>query len=76
METYADVLVEKAKKLSERRNFLQAQEQSLLKQIEEIKASLIKEFGENYQELFGEAVEKIRAWESSHAGEAVNAQAS
>jgi hypothetical protein len=73
METDFSVLVEKAKKLSERRNFLQAQEQSLLKQIEETKASLVKEFGENYQVLFNEAVEKIAAWESAHSGVAANA---
>jgi uncharacterized protein (DUF3084 family) len=60
-------LVEKAKKLSERRNFLKAQEQSLLKQIEETKASLVTEFGENYEELFNEAVKKIQEWDEAHA---------
>jgi hypothetical protein len=68
METDFGALVEKAKKLAERRSFLQAQEQSLLKQIDETKAALVKEFGENYMELYEEAVEKIDAWENSHAG--------
>jgi hypothetical protein len=61
-----DVLVEKAKKLSERRSFLMAQQQSISKQIEETKASLVKEFGENYEELFNDSVNKIREWEASH----------
>jgi hypothetical protein len=66
MEIDYNALVEKAKKFSERRSFLQAQEQSLLQQIEDTKASLVKEFGENYEELFDEAVKKIDEWELSH----------
>jgi uncharacterized protein (DUF3084 family) len=62
-----DDLMEKAKQLSEKRNFLLAQEQSLSKQIEDLKASLEKEFGKDYMALFNEAVEKISAWETSHA---------
>jgi uncharacterized pyridoxal phosphate-containing UPF0001 family protein len=73
METDFSALVEKAKKLAERRSLLQAQEQSLLKQIEETKAALVREFGENYQELFSEAVEKIRKWDADHAGEVAGA---
>jgi hypothetical protein len=76
VETDFSALVEKAKKLTERRNFLQAQEQSLLKQIAETKDSLVKEFGENYEDLFNESVKKIVDWEASHAGVTVNAQAS
>jgi flagellar hook-associated protein FlgK len=60
-------LMEKAKQLSEKRNFLLAQEQSLSKQIEDLNASLEKEFGKDYMALFNEAVEKINAWEKSHA---------
>jgi hypothetical protein len=73
MEIDYNALVEKAKKLSERRSFLQVQEQSLLKQIDETKASLVKEFGENYEELFNESVKKIDEWEMSHTAAAVNA---
>jgi hypothetical protein len=68
MGTDFGALVEKAKKLAERRSFLQAQEQSLLKQIDDTKAALVKEFGENYMELYAEAVSKIAAWENSLAG--------
>jgi uncharacterized protein (DUF3084 family) len=68
-----DVLLAKAKKLAERRSFLQAQEQSLKKQVDELKASLVKEFGENYQELYSEAVQKIRDWDESHAAGGVSA---
>jgi hypothetical protein len=65
MEDY-DALVEKAKQLSERRSFLLAQQQSISKQMEETRASLVKEFGENYEELFNDSVNKIREWEDSH----------
>jgi uncharacterized protein (DUF3084 family) len=70
--SYEDLLA-KAKKLSERRSFLKAQEQSLMKQVEELKASLVKEFGENYQELYSEAVQKIRGWDESHVAGGVGA---
>ena len=58
-------LTEKAKQLSERRTFLQAQEAALSKQIDAIQASLVKDYGEDYMSVFNTAVENIKVWDSS-----------
>jgi len=60
-------LTEKAKKISERRSMLQAQESTLSKQIAELQGSLVQEYGENYMMAFQEAVTRIQQWDSVHA---------
>ena len=60
-------LTEKAKKIAERRSMLQAQEAAVSKQIADIKASLIKEYGEDYMELFNTSVGLIQQWDQEHA---------
>ena len=57
----------KAKAIAERRSFLQAQESSLAKQIEDIEGSLVSEYGSGYMSVFNDAVAKIGAWETAHA---------
>ena len=61
------VLTEKAKKISERRSMLQAQEATLSKQISDLENSLVQEYGDNYMESFNEAVQKIQQWDAVHA---------
>ena len=60
-------LTEKAKKISEKRSMLQAQEAALSKQVQDLQASLVQEYGENYMSLFDEAVQRIEQWDSAHA---------
>jgi hypothetical protein len=59
-------LAEAAKKISDRRVWLQAQEQSLSKQVSDLEGALVKEYGENYMDVFNDAVVKISKWESDH----------
>jgi len=61
------VLTEKAKKISEQRSMLQAQETTLSKQIEELQASLVQEYGKDYMSLFDDAVSRIEQWDMAHA---------
>ena len=60
-------LTEKAKKISEKRSMLQAQEAALSKQVQDLQASLVQEYGENYMVQFNEAVQRIQQWDSAHA---------
>ena len=60
-------LSEKAKKISEKRSMLMAQEAALSKQVEELQSSLVQEYGENYMSLFDEAVARIQEWDAAHA---------
>ena len=60
-------LMEKAKKIAERRSMLQAQEATISKQLEDVKASLIKEYGEDYMAQFNEAVVRIQEWDKANA---------
>ena len=60
-------LTEKAKKISDRRSLLQAQEAALSKQVADLQSSLIQEYGENYLEQFNEAVSRIQQWDQAHA---------
>jgi len=60
-------LTEKAKRISEKRAMLQAQEAALSKQVEELQTSLVQEYGDNYMSLFDEAVERIQQWDQAHA---------
>ena len=62
-----NVLTEKAKKISEKRSMLQAQEAALSKQVDELQASLVQEYGENYMAQFNEAVQRIQQWDAAHA---------
>ena len=59
-------LTEKAKKISEKRSMLQAQEATLSKQVEDLTASLVQEYGNNYMESFNDAVERIQQWDAAH----------
>jgi len=61
------VLTEKAKKIAEQRSMLQAQETTLSKQIEELQASLVQEYGKDYMSLFDDAVSRIEQWDMAHA---------
>ena len=60
------VLVEKAKKIEEQRSLLKAKEDTLSKQVEELHSSLVQEYGENYQSLFDDAVNRINQWDLAH----------
>jgi len=60
-------LTEKARKIAEKRSLLQAQETTLTKQINELQASLVQEYGENYMSLFDDAVSRIKQWDVAHA---------
>ena len=60
-------LTEKAKKISERRSMLAAQEATLRKQIDDIEASLVKDYGADYMAQFNDAVAKINQWEAANA---------
>jgi len=60
-------LEKKAREISERRSFLQAQEDNLSKQIEDIQSSLVQEFGADYLTVFNDAVAQITAWETANA---------
>ena len=60
-------LTEKAKRIAEKRSMLQAQEAALSKQITDLQASLVQEYGANYMDLFKESVSKISQWDQAHA---------
>jgi len=62
------VLMKKAKEIEEQRSLLQAKEETLSKQIEDLHSSLVQEYGENYMSLFDEAVDRITQWDLAHAG--------
>ena len=70
--TFVDVdfqaLAEKAKKISEKMSMLQAQEATLSKQVDELQASLVQEYGENYMQSFNDAVVRIQEWDAAHVG--------
>ena len=60
-------LTEKAKKIAERRSFLQAQESAIMKQLQDIQSSLVAEYGENYLGLFNDSVALIQQYDQAHA---------
>jgi uncharacterized protein (DUF3084 family) len=61
------VLAQRAKELSEKRVSLEAQCTALEKQVKELEASLVADFGEDYMASFYESVAAIQSWEASHA---------
>ena len=60
-------LMEKAKKIEERRSMLQAQEITLSKQVKDLEDSLIQEYGADYMVAFNDSVSKINQWDMAHA---------
>ena len=60
-------LADKAKKISERRSMLQAQEAALTKQVSDLEASLVQEYGPNYLSVFNDTVAKLQQWDAAHA---------
>lgn len=60
-------MTEKAKQIAERRSVLNAQEEALSKQIDDVQVSLVKEYGEDYLEQYQNAVARIRKWDEFHA---------
>ena len=59
-------LTEKAKKISDRRSMLKAQEAATLKQLSDIEASLVAEYGEGDLDTFYKMVELIKQWDETH----------
>jgi len=60
-------LSEKAKRIAERRSMLQAQEAAISGQLNDIQASLVRDYGQNYLGAFNEAVARIQQWDQAHS---------
>jgi len=60
-------LADKAKKITDRRAALQAQESALKTQVEDLQSQLVSDYGENYMDAFKEAVGRIQQWDQAHA---------